>query len=95
MKQIVFRFNEGSEPYLYDCYILPEGFKPVKICENAFFGDVLISLAFLVNPQSPDVLGDVELAQHLLKIADNTSYSFTIEVFDVKDFLDYNDLLNN
>lgn len=93
MKQIVFRFNTGSQDYLYDCYVLPEGHAPIKLFKDAFFGDVLIYLAFLVNPQSPDVMGDVELAKHLLEIANSTNYCFTIKVFDVKDFLEYNDLL--
>lgn len=94
MKQIVFRFNTGSQDYLYDCYILPEGHAPIKLFEDAFFGDVLISLAFLVNPQSPNFLGDTELAKHLLEISRNTNYSFVIKVWDVEDFLGYNDLLN-
>ena len=91
MEKIVFRFNEGCMPYLYDCYVLPEGHAPIKLCENAFFGDVLCCLAFLVNPQSPDVMGDTELAKHLLEISRNTNYSFVIKVWDVEDFLSYNE----
>lgn len=91
MKQIVFRFNTGSEDYLYDCYVLPEGHAPIKLFEDIFFGDVLCSLAFLVDPQSPDVLGDTELAKHLLEISKNTNYSFVIKVWDVEDFLHYNE----
>ena len=93
MKNIVFRFNEGLQPYLYDCYILPEGYAPIELCKNDFFGDVICALAFLVNPQSPDVMGDMELAKHLLEIANSTSYEFTVKVWDVKEFLEYNDLL--
>ena len=90
MKQIVFRFNTGSQDYLYDCYVLPEGHAPIKLLEDAFFGDVLISLAFLVNPQCPNFLGDTELARHLLEISRNTNYSFAIKVWDIEDFLNYN-----
>ena len=93
MKEIKFRFNEGWQPYLYDCYVLPDGFAPIKLGENMFFGDVICTLAFLVNPQSPDVMGDVELAKHLLEIANSTSYEFIVKVWDVKEFLEYNDLL--
>ena len=77
MKNIVFRFNEGFQPYLYDCYILPEGYAPIELCKNDFFGGVICALAFLVNPQSPDVMGDMELAKHLLEIANSTNYTFT------------------
>ena len=91
MKEIVFRFNEGCQPYLHDCYVLPEGHAPIKLFEDAFFGDVLCCLAFLVDPQSPDVMGDTELAKHLLEISRNTNYSFVIKVWNVEDFLNYNE----
>lgn len=90
MKQIiVFRFNTGCQSYLYDCYVIPEEHAPIKLFEDAFFGDVLHYLAFLVDPQSPDYLGDTELAKHLLEISRNTNYSFTIKVWDIDDFLNY------
>ena len=91
MKEIVFRFNEGCQPYLHDCYVLPEGHAPIKLFKDAFFSDVLCHLAFLVDPQSPDVMGDTELAKHLLAISGNTNYSFVIGVWDVEDFLKYNE----
>ena len=90
MKQIVFRFNTGCQDYLYDCYVLPEGHAPIKLFEDAFFGDVLCCLAFLVDPQNPDCLGDTELAKHLLEISKNTNYSFVLKVWDVDEFLKYN-----
>ena len=95
MEKVIFRFNTGSQDYLYDCYIIPNGCRPVKLFEDAFFGDVICSLAFLVNPQMPDCMGDRELAEHILKLADDTNYSFSIEVFDVANFLKYNNILNN
>lgn len=89
MKQIVFRFNTGCQDYLYDCYVLPEGHAPIKLFEDAFFGDAICCLAFLVDPQSPDYMGDTELAKHLLELSKDTNYSFVFKVCDVDDFLKY------
>ena len=93
MDKVTFRFNTGCQDYLYDCYILPDGFKPIKLFEDTFFGDVICTLSFLVDPQRPDFIGDIELAEHLLQIAKNTNYSFSIPVWDVGNFLCYNKLL--
>lgn len=89
MEKIVFRFNEGCQSYLYDCYILINGFKPIKFCEDAFFAEVVDLLLFMVNPMNPDSIDDVKLAEHLLQIAKRTDYTFTVSVDDVRTFIGF------
>ena len=90
MKEITFRFNTGCQPYLYDCYVLIQGYPPIKLGESMLFMDVICDLAFLVNPLSPESMNDTEFAQHLLELSKKTEYSFTFKMFLIKEFLQYN-----
>lgn len=89
MEKVVFRFNRGCQSYLYDCHVLADGFKPIRLFEDALFGDVICLLRFLINPMAMNFIEDVEFAEHLLQIAKRTDYTFTIPVWDTRDYLSY------
>ena len=89
MKEVVFRCNGGYQEYLYTCYALIDGHAPIKVCEDAFFTELINSLAFLVNPQYSCAISDARFAAVLFEITQDRNYSFIVEVDDEDEFLTF------
>lgn len=79
MKRIIFRINTGCQPYLYDCYILPDAGRPIEIFHNNFFGELVCCLSALVDPREYCSLTEQEFAEHLLAIAKTSTYTFEVQ----------------
>lgn len=88
MEKIYVRITRGVQPYLYDCFAIPQDKAPVEICRNQMFGDLIVYLFYLNDAQNPDSIEDYEFARYLMYIAAQPGYTFTIKTFDSKQYME-------
>jgi hypothetical protein len=98
MEKIYVRITRGTQPYLYDCFAIPQGKAPVEICKDEPFNSLITHMLFLIEPQVPEGLDDYKFAKCLTYISALTEYMVTIEVGDAADYmrmwLDWNNITN-
>ena len=86
MKTATVNICIGSQPYLYNYIVWCSG-RNVFLKENILFGELVEFLSsLLLSPYYPDALSPVEFASHLLKIAEEEEYSFTVPYSLIEDF---------
>lgn len=88
MEKIYVRVTRGTQPYLYDCFAIPQGKAPVEICKDQMFGDLIAYLFYLNDAQNPDPIDDYGFAKHLMYIAALSEYMFTVKTFDNKQYME-------
>lgn len=87
MENVYVRVTRGTQPFLYDCFAIPQGKAPVEICRDKFFGELIDYLGYINYPINTDCIDDYWFAKHLMYIAALSEYVLTIKTDDTEQYM--------